>query len=108
MNENEKSRRIMHVILDLLAAVDVDGDTELPEDWATPMTTDLMNLGAIGYTLSVEENDATVSIDVTPLLASAIGLLEVLVQDVSERAEQDRLAVINAVRQRVDETSEDD
>lgn len=107
-SSDETHRQIQHVLLDMLAAVDVDGGTLLPDGWIKPFTADLQRIGAVHATVEETDVDRTVKIDISPLMDALLPLIEVLVQDVAKRAEQDRLVVINAVRVTMDELAADD
>jgi len=97
MNPQQKS--IANVFLDMVAAIDVTGETSLPAGWMGPFAERLTELEAI--TKLVDDESGVSHLDMTPLVSGAGLLVGVLVDALAAQAEADRLAVIRTIREHI-------
>jgi hypothetical protein len=93
-----QQKAIANVILDLVAAVDVSGENELPDGWMSPFAVRLSELDAVPITDDGEE----VGVNVTPLVTSAALLTNVLIDVIADINGADRLAVVRTVREHIE------
>lgn len=94
---NPQQKAIANVILDMVAAVDVSGETELPDGWTASFAVRLTELDA----MPVVDDGETVRIDASPMAGSAALLVNVLISVIAEMRDADRLAVISTVREHI-------
>lgn len=98
---NNATVSAMHAILDLVVAFDERAsDTENAQAVHTAFA-NLSEVGAIGATCN-DETDV-VTLEVTPLLTAIGALVDSLIRQVATARGQDRLAILNVLREHLDE-----
>lgn len=96
MNPQQKS--IANVFLDMVAAVDVTGETELPEGWTSSFAGRFAELDAV----PVVDDGEELRIDISPMAGSAALLVNVLIGVIAAENNADRLAVVATVREHIE------
>lgn len=100
---SENLRRINHVLLDLVSAVDVSDDAAtMPEGWANHFAKELAEMEAIFMAVDDSTDPPTRSLNITPLVGAMAALLDLLIGSIAESRGADRLAVIATVREAID------
>lgn len=96
---DSQQKAIANVFLDMISAVDVTGETALPDGWIAPFVDRLAEIEAA--TIDSDES-GTVRVDITPMVSSAALLVGVLVELIATEKDADRLAVVHTLREHIE------